>query len=250
LARRARKFTPRAFTLVELLVVIGIIAVLIAVLLPTLQRARAQAQQTACLSNLRQLGTIVQIYAVDYKDQIPIGYSNGQPWTGYYGCQSWATFPVLGRLWAGGYLKAPQTFYCPSQTDNQFVFNRPNNPWPPPGGSFLHTRAGYTTRPTVAWNNAIPLTPMTRLSKMKNRALAADIVGIPGFTVAQTNVHRRSLNVMFADRSARPIHHSIYDRIQALIFPYPPSTGAVPYALYIDDVTPMPNNNALWNAFD
>ncbi len=53
------------FTLVELLVVLGIIALLVGLLLPTLSRARAAARQTACLSNLRQLQTANCLYLLD-----------------------------------------------------------------------------------------------------------------------------------------------------------------------------------------
>jgi len=61
----------QAFTLVELLVVIGIIAVLIAMLLPTLAKAREQAKMTQCMSNLRQLGIGVQLYRHHNRDYFP-----------------------------------------------------------------------------------------------------------------------------------------------------------------------------------
>ena len=66
----SRRYPWCAFTLVELLVVIAVIAILAALLLPTLARARASAKSAACKSNLRQLGLVLSMYVSDY-DKYP-----------------------------------------------------------------------------------------------------------------------------------------------------------------------------------
>jgi len=62
----------KGFTLIELLVVISIIAVLMAIMMPALQRARDQARQLACKSNLRQFGGALGLYTADNKDMLPV----------------------------------------------------------------------------------------------------------------------------------------------------------------------------------
>jgi prepilin-type N-terminal cleavage/methylation domain-containing protein/prepilin-type processing-associated H-X9-DG protein len=87
--------TRRAFTLVELLVVIGIIAVLIAMLLPALTRARTMAVQTQCMSQQRQLMFAVMEYANDHFDYAPAPAYLADTTTNHYA--EWTSRPMLGQ---------------------------------------------------------------------------------------------------------------------------------------------------------
>lgn len=111
------------FTLVEVLVVIGIISVLIAILLPTLGKARAQAKSVQCMSNLRQMGTGFINYANAHRGWILLGYdaNDAEGWkVGWMGASrgSGATYEYdykRGLLYR--YMGSEKVSDCPSASD-------------------------------------------------------------------------------------------------------------------------------------
>src|SRR5438874_2701660 len=77
---RKNRLASHGFTLIELLVVIAIIAILAAMLLPALSRAKLKATQSACLNNQKQLAIAFNMYATEFTDKLlPYGTASGDP---------------------------------------------------------------------------------------------------------------------------------------------------------------------------
>ncbi len=106
------------FTLIELLVVIAIIALLLAILMPALQRVKEQAREVTCRSNLRQYGIAQSLYLDDFDDRYPSAWTSlvrtESPVSGYQRFCRWhdPRYPADGPFWP--YLKKGKVHLCPT----------------------------------------------------------------------------------------------------------------------------------------
>ena len=141
----------RGFTLVELLVVIGIIALLIAILMPSLARSREQAKRIQCMSNLRQICLATLQYTTDNKGWFPRAAASGtadDDWLWWQTGRDVNRAPLVQYL-SGAQVFNPDLFRCPSdnlESHKSYPYSYSMNEfmggllWPPSVDGDLHLR--------------------------------------------------------------------------------------------------------------
>jgi prepilin-type processing-associated H-X9-DG protein/prepilin-type N-terminal cleavage/methylation domain-containing protein len=201
-----------AFTLIELLVVIAVIAILAALLLPALSRAKENARATQCLSQMRQLGLAVQLYADENQEEFPrsqhSAFAHGQlTWGRALATQLGSTATTWTNLLSAVY-------HCPS--------DRRNTPWS--YGLNVYFELGpdddYEGKPQTWRRVASVPNPAATVVFAENNSSADHIM--PNFWTAAadavdvaTNRHGQRANYAFADGHAQArAFKSIYDPVR------------------------------------
>ncbi len=151
----------RGFTLIELLVVVAVIALLIAIVAPSLSAARDQAKRTACLSNMRNMGVAAALYANDNRDQFPLnrGLTQAGGWLN-------TLLPYAGdKLLYRCPSDRSDDWFNPSDTPAQQLINDRLNSYainiyisprqlPPPGSIDMTPRYGYSARGLIRYSSS------------------------------------------------------------------------------------------------
>ncbi|HEY7117307.1 MAG TPA: type II secretion system protein [Tepidisphaeraceae bacterium] len=218
--RRSHPPFRRAFTLVELLVVIGIIALLVAILLPTLAKARSASKRSVCLSNLHQIGLAIHAYANENRSCIPYGPKAPPPTaTNFYPVTGTVTSlislengdPVGLGLLLNQYLsKTPRVLFCAEPDQDVNADEELANVGKAQAQCdyfYRHGSGGSLLAP--------PTTDHIKLGALGNnndglpiRALVMDanFIASPGLAVfhvfTRTNHKQRWVNILFADGHA------------------------------------------------
>jgi len=146
----------KAFTLVELLTVIAIIAILAGLLFPVFGKAKSAAKQTACISNLRQIGNAIAMYMQDDDGLYPAALDASDK----YASDIWTAFPEykerIQRMplmtdVLQSYLKSYEIFHCPSDTGTKMLDSHPDQEFVTSPSMFKTYGSSYFFRTEIAF---------------------------------------------------------------------------------------------------
>ena len=238
MVHKAKSCKRNAFTLIELLVVIAVIALLMAVLLPSLRAARERAKRTVCAANLQQIGRGIMAYGTDH-DRLPVPglLLSASHWLWFPEMHDTVYFTTapdaigepkrrlkvhnLGYLHKTQTIESAEVFYCPSAPKGQryeddaerysWSFDGSIHSSQVGGSQMINASYSYTPQGTRREELAVgeyAYQASFKLSTLNNRApLALDRVTYSG--TSTRNVHRGSgervggLNILYGDGSVR-----------------------------------------------
>jgi prepilin-type N-terminal cleavage/methylation domain-containing protein/prepilin-type processing-associated H-X9-DG protein len=204
------------FTLIELLVVIAVIALLIAVLVPSLAMAKEHARRLICSTNLKTMGTCLVLYADANADKLPLNDDPEHPYTAYRGDKDYALHPTgrtpmkLGLLYETGLMDAPKAFYCPSTTLDWVKYESYIQPAPwgtlpqeynTLNGSNNWVRVGscYYPQSTKKDANRLPLVADKYQQVDRNKSVVTDLIWNFDNLSHVVGSRPRGLNALFGD---------------------------------------------------
>ncbi len=222
--RTIKQNKQAGFTLIELLVVIAIIAILAAMLLPVLGKAKQKAVQVVCMNNLKQCGLGIIMYADNYDDYAPDNFDGRIPdpvsgtfspsgfsiWNFIY-TSWWGTPPQwlnIGRLMPDGIIDTPEVFYCPGRSQ-QHSYGYTYSRWAGTERLDAQTSCGYDLRNPYYFRNTdykggrvIP-DPSSggKLTALASNSMVAmgDYLIVTGMDSTYPPSHRGGINVLYYD---------------------------------------------------
>jgi len=213
----------KGFTLIELLVVISIIAMLLSIMMPALNRVKEAGRRTICATRAKGLTTAIYAYAVDNRDNTPSTTDEmNAAWNNML-YNSWVGWYALGLLYKEELVEDPEVFYCPSQKHpllnpdiyfpaksfpgyseklpRNFVPGQATGVW----GSLMYGLTGDVKGLEPEHETQLRITDL-KLSKLKDRPLVTDVfiplldAGVYKSTFAHTG-NKGGLNVAYGDGS-------------------------------------------------